>query len=174
MPSVFFKKRFLDKIGYFDDKKFSLTAADSELIQRALLLGKVVYVPEIVSSYRVWQGSLTYEKIASSEWLEEIELWHEKISMLGINNSVNIFDWKYYRGEIFARNLLAGLSNLYTKGEYKQLQHHFSKMKTPRISSYNNKIKTYKRTIVITSKKFFKCSLRIFRLLSYSKYFQHV
>lgn len=53
MPSVFFKKSFLDKIGYFDEKNFNLTAADSELIQRSLLLGKVAFIPKIVSSYRV-------------------------------------------------------------------------------------------------------------------------
>jgi len=144
MPSIFFKKTFLDEIGYFDDKKFKITAADSELVQRALFLGKSVYVPEIVSSYRVWEGSATNETIASLAWMTEIELWADKILTLGKEARCELYDWDKYKDEIFARNLLAGLSNLYSKHKYKELCDYFNKMRFPVRATARTKLKIYK------------------------------
>jgi len=144
MPSVFFKKSFLDEIGYFDSDLFSLTAADSELIQRALILGKVVYVPEIVSSYRVWEGSLTNEKIASQHWMKEIELWTDKLAKLGKEKSIEIYDWELYKDEIYATNMLAGLSNLYKKREYQQVSIYYKELKYPSNALIRTKIRIFK------------------------------
>lgn len=147
MPSVFFKKSFLDEIGYFDAELFSLTAADSELIQRALLLGKAVFVPEVVSSYRVWPGSLTDQKIATSHWLIEIELWADKIVELG-SNSKNLlkpnFNWNVYKDELFARNLLAGLENKYKNKKYLELRMHYKAHRFPKKALLRTKLRIIK------------------------------
>lgn len=123
MPSIFFKKEFLDEIGYFDSKIFSITAADSELIQRALIKGRVAFIPEVVSAYRVWEGNFTNALIATSRWLEEIDSWTSKVADL---ENVKIFKSKkeelQYKDEIYAQNLLAGLYNLYHNQEYEKLK----------------------------------------------------
>lgn len=75
MPAIFFKKDFLDRIGYFDTDNFKITAADSELIQRALILGKSLYIPEVIANYRMWGGNLTNKTIASDQWLIEVARW---------------------------------------------------------------------------------------------------
>lgn len=153
MPSVFFKKSFLDKIGYFDEKSFTLTAADSELVQRALLLGKVAFVPKIVASYRVWSGSLTDQRIATKHWMSEIDVWTDKIVKLAnttLATSHNIFNWQRYKDEIYARNLLGGLSNLYKSKQYDKVSTHYHQMRHP------------KNALLITK-------LRILKILFFSK-----
>lgn len=119
MPGVLFRCDFLKKIGAFDER-FELTAADSDLVQRALLLGRAVFVPEVIGLYQIWSGSLTHARQATDQWLREVELWTNKIAELlrtghqPPSRQVNI---ERYRDEIFARNLLAGLGNLLQKGE---------------------------------------------------------
>jgi len=119
MPGVLFRHDFLKRIGAFDER-FELTAADSDLVQRALLLGRAVFVPEVIGLYQIWSGSLTHARQATDQWLSEVELWTHKIAELlrtghqPPSRRVNI---KRYCDEIYARNLLAGLSNLHKKGE---------------------------------------------------------
>lgn len=123
MPSVVFRSEFLKEIGSYDASLFKLTAADSELIQRALLIGKVVFAPEVISCYRVWDGSLTNNKVASTQWLKEIDMWTQKISKIGFEKT-EFFTKKFsdnYSDEIYARNLYAGLSNLFKRREYKEV-----------------------------------------------------
>lgn len=158
MPSVFFKKSFLDKIGYFDEKNFTLTAADSELIQRSLLLGKVAFIPKIISSYRVWSGSLTDQKIATNHWMNEIDIWTNKIIKLAnseLADTQNTFDWKKYKDEIYARNLLAGLNNLYKNKNYKKIAEHFLACRYPKNAMIKTKIRIFKTLILSKIKAFF-------------------
>lgn len=158
MPSVFFKKSFLDEIGYFDEKNFTLTAADSELVQRSLLLGKVAFIPKIVSSYRVWNGSLTDQKIATNHWMSEIDIWTDKIIKLAnskLTDSQNTFNWGKYKDEIYARNLLAGLNNLYRNKNYKKITDHFSSCRYPKNAMLKTKIRILKILLLSTIKAFF-------------------
>lgn len=158
MPSIFFKKTFLDSIGYFDDSNFKFTAADSELIQRALLLGKVVFIPKIVSSYRVWSGSETDKKIATKEWMDQIDIWTNKIIKLAnseLADTQNTFDWKKYKDEIYARNLLAGLNNLYKNKNYKEVVEHFLACRYPKNAMFKTKIRIFKTLILSKIKAFF-------------------
>lgn len=114
MPSIIFKRRFLENIGFFDTK-FKLTAGDSELIQRALILGKSAFIPEIISGYRVWAGGLTSKKIATKQWLDEIDYWQQKVYNLAIDKFKNTSDEKLIsslRDEVYARNLLEGLISI--------------------------------------------------------------
>lgn len=119
MPCIFFRKALLDRIGYLDSR-FELTAADSELVQRALLYGRALFVPKVVGSYRVWGGALTAKKIASDHWLEEIGVWTDKISTLAVEEFGKVgkhFDRQRFVDEIYARNLIAGASNKIRSGE---------------------------------------------------------
>lgn len=118
MPGVLFRKSFLDHIGAFDER-FELTAADSELIQRAALLGRTVFVPTVIGLYRIWSGSLTHARQATDLWMNEIGMWTDKIAKLlqdGHQPASHRVDITRYQAEIQALNLLAGLNNLCAKG----------------------------------------------------------
>ena len=119
MPGVLLRHDFLKRIGGFDDQ-MQLTAADSDLVQRALLLGRSVFIPEVIGLYRIWSGSLTHARQATDQWMEEVTLWTGKIAALleaGHHPAGTRIDVVRYRDEIFARNLLAALGNLLNKGE---------------------------------------------------------
>lgn len=121
-PSVFFRKKFFEKIGGFD-KDFYLTAGDSELIQRALLLGRSVFVPHFVSSYRVWSESSTKKSQATDEWMREIRLWVVKTTTLAEKEFAKAglrFNASRFGGEVIAANLISGLRNLYERKMYKE------------------------------------------------------
>ena len=153
MPSVFFKKSFLDKIGYFDEKSFTLTAADSELVQRALLLGKVAFVPKIVASYRVWSGSLTDQRIATKHWMNEIDIWTDKIVKLAdstIGTQQKLFNWQQYKDEVYAQNLLAGLGNLYKSKQYNKILSYYHEMRYPKHAQLKTKLRIFK--VLLSSK----------------------
>lgn len=74
MPSVLFNRRIFAEAGGISDR-YVLTAGDSEVIQRLCIRNKVLFVPEVISAYRVWNGSFTHQKIASKLWSDEIEIW---------------------------------------------------------------------------------------------------
>lgn len=118
MPSIVFKKKILKEVGFFDEN-YTLTAADSDLVQKCLLFGDSVFIPEILSNYRVWEGSLTNNKIASKHWLDEIDYWQKKITELGTlqYNKYNIkpLNHKKIKDIVYAKNLIIGLSKIRKK-----------------------------------------------------------
>lgn len=120
MPGVLLRKSFLDQIGGFDEG-FELTGADSELIQRALLLGRTVFVPETIGLYRIWAGSLTHARVATDQWMREIDLWVDKVGKLllaghqPLERPVNI---ARYKDEIYIANLRSGIHALKRGGRY--------------------------------------------------------
>jgi hypothetical protein len=133
MPGVLFRKAFLDRIGAFDER-FELTAADSELIQRAALLGRTVFVPTVIGLYRIWSGSLTHARQATDLWMQEIGLWTDKIGGLlrsGHQPASRHVDIGRYRAEILALNLLAGLNNLRAKGAVAEARAFLSRHPVP-------------------------------------------
>lgn len=134
MPSIVFNKKFLDRIGYFDER-FKFTAADSELIQRALLLGKSVFIPSIVSGYRVWAGGLTHQTIATENWMNEIDMWSSKIGSLAKSklDEANInFNQKKYEDTLQAENLLVGLVMLFRRKKYEECIEHYNRCRYPK------------------------------------------
>jgi hypothetical protein len=120
MPGVLFRKAFLNSIGAFDDR-FELTAADSELIQRAALLGRTVFVPTVIGLYRIWSGSLTNSRQATKLWMDEVDVWTEKIAHL-LSNCHELSGHKInlgrFRDEIFVANLRAGIGALKARSNY--------------------------------------------------------
>lgn len=133
MPSVFFRNEFLRRIGSLDPS-FRLTAADSELVQRALLHGTVAFVPEVVAGYRVWPGGLTDKTQMSEVWLAEIEKWSSKLAPVAtqeLNRAHVEFDPRRYADELFGSNLLAGVSRAYGRGEHGQALRFLHAMRFP-------------------------------------------
>lgn len=108
MPSVLINRKKYDDIGGINIS-LQLTAADSELIQKLALAGKVVFSKEIISGYRVWPGSLTHKKIASIEWVEEIDKWTRNISSLLYKKNYTKAYIKKTTDEIKLRNIVAGV-----------------------------------------------------------------
>lgn len=114
MPSIVFKTEFIKNLGGFDTE-FQSTAADSELIQRALLLGRAMFIPQIIASYRVWTGGLTTQTQASDLWLKEVKHWTDKISVVAekkYNEIGKKFNSEKYKDEILASNILSAANAL--------------------------------------------------------------
>lgn len=130
MPSIFFKRSFLEELGYFDEH-FKITAADSDLVQRALIKGRSVFIPEVVSGYRVWMGGATHNTIASAEWMREIDYWGEKIQNVLQEIPEYSKEAALIRAELYARNLLAGVSVSKRSGGYVAAWGHMKKCKYP-------------------------------------------
>jgi hypothetical protein len=151
MPGILFRKSFLDQIGAFDER-FELTASDSDLIQRALLLGRSVFVPETIGLYRVWAGSLTHVRIASDQWMHEIDLWTAKIAAVikaGHQPSGPVINVNQYRDEILARNLLAALGNLLNKGEVDQACDFLRRHPVPRHATLATRLRLLRQRLRI-------------------------
>jgi hypothetical protein len=134
MPGILLRLDFLNKIGHFDTQ-LKITAADSELIQRALIMGKSVFIPESIALYRTWAGSATNATQTSDQWMQEIKLWTIKISNLlvktGHKQGSSQKRLQKYRDEIFARNILSALGNLIAKEQYNDAQLFLSKYPIP-------------------------------------------
>jgi hypothetical protein len=150
MPGVMFRKAFLDRIGAFDEQ-FQLTAADSDLIQRALLQGKAVFVPQVVGLYRVWAGSLTHSRLATAEWMREIDLWTDKIIRLiesGHRPAGAPLNLARYKAEIVARNLLAGVAGLIARHEYQAVLSFMAQQKVPAAAKLRTKFSLARRRLL--------------------------
>jgi len=120
MPAIVFKREKLEKLGFFDSA-YKLTASDSDLIQRVLLTGKSVFIPAVIGSYRIWKGNLTSQKVASIQWLSEIDYWQNKIRSIAAVCYKNISakpNFNMIADEVYAQNLLTGISNLKSKSGF--------------------------------------------------------
>jgi hypothetical protein len=122
LPGVLFRLDFLKRIGAFDES-MQITAADSDLVQRALLQGKSVFVPRIIGLYRYWSGSGTHAYHGTDRWMNDVARWTDKIVRLvnaGHRPKRASLDIERYRSEVLTQNLLAGIDNLLDKGEIQQ------------------------------------------------------
>lgn len=145
MPSVFFRKSFYEKIGGIDTS-YKLTASDSELVQRALLLGRSMFVPEIVASYRVWSGSLTHSRQAADEWIGEVNAWVTKIADLAKKTYAVAgmkFDEREFRGEIIGLNLLSGIYGLMSRGQYADALAFYARHEIPVHASWKTRLRLW-------------------------------
>lgn len=129
MPSIFMKTALFKKLGGFDEG-FRITAADSDFLQRAALVGNIQFVPEVVSGYRVWEGGLTHNKIASTEWMKEIDRWCNRISEFCEERNINMYS-KKIQDEIYARNLLAGVHSAKKSNGYMAAWSHVKNCRYP-------------------------------------------
>jgi glycosyltransferase involved in cell wall biosynthesis len=143
MPGILLRHDFLRRIGAFDER-FELTAADSDLVQRALLLGRSVFVPGVIGLYQIWSGSLTHARQATDQWLNEVAAWTLKVAELmgaGHQPRRRRVDIQGYRDEIFAKNLLAGLGNLMQKGQWREARDFLSRHPAPRRATLKTRLR---------------------------------
>ena len=129
MPSVFIKTVLFKKLGGFDEG-FRITAADSDFVQRAALIGNVRFVSEVVSSYRKWEGGLTHNKIATLEWMLEIDRWCNRINAFCAERGIELYS-KKISDEVYARNLVSGLAAAKKSGGYAAAWKHFKQCRYP-------------------------------------------
>lgn len=143
MPGILLRRNFLERIGAFDER-LELTAADSELVQRALLLGRSVFVPDVIGLYQVWSGSLTHARQATDLWLKEVSYWTGKVADLlrsGHQPRSRRVNVERYRDEIYARNLLAGLRSLHQKGEVQDARAFMARHPVPRHATLRTRLR---------------------------------
>lgn len=118
MPAVVFKTSLLKTLNYFDGQ-LKLTAGDSDLIQRALLAGKTVFIPECIGAYRIWSGGLTSKRNATKQWMQEIDYWQDKIGRLVEEHKTLPINVRQLKDEVYGRNVLSALQSLKTNGTIK-------------------------------------------------------
>lgn len=129
MPSILIKLKLFKELGGFDEG-FRFTAADSEFVQRAALIGDVQFIPEVVAGYRVWEGGMTHNKISSVEWMEEIDRWCHRISSFCKERNINIYS-KRINDEIYARNLVGGIIGARKSSGYMAAWAHLTRCRYP-------------------------------------------
>jgi GT2 family glycosyltransferase len=151
MPSIVFKKTLIEQIGGFDTN-FKVTAGDSELVQRALLTGNSLFVPHIISSYRVWDGGSTAQTLATVRWVEEIDRWTKNISGIA-ERKIKQFNKKLFCDEIRGRNIFEGVRLLYKKGQAKEAIQFITKVGFPTHATWKTKLKLRMLLIACTIRK---------------------
>jgi Glycosyltransferase like family 2 len=142
MPSIFFKRSLLVELGYFDEI-FKITAADSDLVQRALIKGQSVFIPEVVSGYRVWSGGATNNTISSMQWMHDIAYWGKKIEKILEGIPQYSKEASSIRAELYARNLLAGVASAKRSGGYSAAWSHLTSCRYP----YRARLRTQLRLL---------------------------
>lgn len=139
MPSIFIKRELFHRLNGLDEN-FSITAADSDILQRLALVGKVQFVPEIISGYRVWEGGTTQKRIASKEWMNDIEYWCKRIAEFSLEQKIDL-DMERIGDEIFARNLMSGILAMKKQNGYIAAWRYFLEFRFPRAAMSFTKIR---------------------------------
>ena len=142
MPSIIFKRKFLEQLGFFDES-FSVTGGDSDLVQRALIQGASVFIPKIVSGYRIWVGGSTHKTISTIEWMRDIDRWGEKLAYNLRKLPEYSRQASTIKAELYARNLMVGIASAKKTGGYFYAWNHFLRCKYP----INAKLRTQIRLI---------------------------
>jgi len=114
LPSVIFKTDVATSYSLFKET-YIYTAADSLLIQKMMLHGKTVLVPDVISGYRVWPNNFTSKLISTSGWLEKIDQWQDEIAVHVNEVYKTKYNTLHIKDEVYARNLIAGIINMKAK-----------------------------------------------------------
>ncbi len=130
MPSVLIRRSAMERLGFFDEG-FVYAASDSDLMQRALLACDTVFVPDVISGYRVWEGGATRATLATQGWLADVDRWGARIEALLRAEPRYAGIARRVRDELYASNLLAGLALLRRNGERARCHEHFRQSRYP-------------------------------------------
>lgn len=139
-PSIVIKKSLFDKVGYFDTN--IPFAGDSALLQKMLLYGNAVFIPEIISCYRVWKGNGTSLNQATYQWRESVGKWTSEVAPLVIEEYKKInknFNDKVYKDEILAQNIIGGGYLLYNNHKYDELDRYLNENVCPQFATNKTK-----------------------------------
>lgn len=115
-PAIVFRTEAVKAIGGFDTD-FTNTASDSLLMQNMALHFPIVFVPEILGQYRIWENSGTSKLICEREWFDNIELWMNKLGrLLNTGNDASpAEDIRTIASVVTTDNLSVALNNLRTR-----------------------------------------------------------
>lgn len=147
MPSVAIRRSVMQRLGYFDEH-YVYSASDSDVVQRALLLADAVFVPAVVSGYRVWQRGATHSTLATAGWLNDIDYWGGKIELLLLETPQYSREARQVRDELYARNLLAGLHLLRRQGAADQCLAHFRRNRYPGRARWITQLKIIRQVLL--------------------------
>lgn len=140
MPSVAIRRTAMEQLGFFDEH-FGLTAGDSDLVQRALLTCDAVFVPTVVSGYRVWQRGLTRLTLATPRWMAEIDHWGAKIEAMLRGIPMYASQARRVHDELYAANLLEGMRLLRRQNKFAEGRAHFRQCRFPRFARCKTRAK---------------------------------
>ena len=140
MPSIAIRRSAIEQLGWFDER-FVYAAADSDLVQRALLAVDAVFVPAVVAGYRVWPGSATRATLATPGWLADVDHWGSKIEALLRRTPRLAAQARLVHDELYATNLLAGLYLLRAHGEKARLRAHFRASRYPHHARWRTQLR---------------------------------
>jgi glycosyltransferase involved in cell wall biosynthesis len=149
-PSIIFRTSLAQKMGFFNEK-LEFTASDSLLIQKCLLYGKSVFIPEIISSYRVWPNNATSQLISKKIWIDKIELWTNYLSEILEKDFSERFtnkEIKKIKDEICLRNLTAGVSNILKEGTFLEALEYLKSNRYPYKANFKTQIILIKNLLV--------------------------
>lgn len=114
LPSIVFNTEIAKNNSLFKET-YTYTAADSLLIQKCLLTSNSVFVPYIISAYRVWPANFTSKLISTPGWLERVDQWQDEVLPIAASKYRQAkvkFNSSKVKDEVYAKNLIAGLRNL--------------------------------------------------------------
>jgi len=155
MPSVVFRRKFLGTEVKFDDY-YTLTAADSELVQRLLIFGRSRFVPKVISGYRIWQGSLTSQKMAGVHWMAEVDRWTFKLNAIIKDRNFSNMERKKIVDTIYGNNLAGAISRF--SGE-DGIVDAYTFLRTCRYPWFGH-FKTQARIVLLFFKMVYLCAIR--------------
>ncbi|TWI93811.1 glycosyl transferase family 2 [Mucilaginibacter frigoritolerans] len=150
LPSIIFKTDFAKSYGFFDES-YVFTAADSLLIQKCMLNGKAVLLPDIISAYRIWQNNFTSKYISSKEWLLKIDKWQDEIAqdVKIVYGNLNLtINSSHIKDEVYANNLLAGIVNKKSKYGFKEAFIFVKSVRFPWRAKFITKLKIIKALLI--------------------------
>lgn len=151
-PSIVLRKSLIEKIGYFNaDIPF---AGDSELLQKALLYGNALFIPNIISKYRFWPNNATSLNQTTVEWRNSIDKWTSNIIPLVTEEYRKInkeFNANTYKDEIMAQNIISGGYLLYNNLKYVELDKYLKEIMCP------------EHALLDTKESYFKLCLRLLK-----------
>lgn len=148
VPSIIFNTRKFLSCGSFD-QRFTVTAADSFLIQKLALKYPYALIPIELSSYRVWTTNFTSTKISTPEWLNEIKLWQSSLRPLieEENGTLKINIKKMQDKVLFDNELFAIQTMKKNKVSSIQRFNFITKIGWPRYISLKNHLQLIKNII---------------------------
>tara|TARA_R110002033_G_scaffold96537_1_gene145418 strand:- start:9097 stop:9996 length:900 start_codon:yes stop_codon:yes gene_type:complete len=111
MPSICVRREFAQNLGFFNTK-MQITAADSDFLHKFFLLGNCYLGKEVISGYRVWDGSFTNTTNATEKWFIDLDVWVNSIINLASDHEIdNIIPVKF-RDEIMYLNICSSLATM--------------------------------------------------------------
>jgi len=150
LPSIIFKTEKARSYGLFDES-YVYTAADSLLIQKFMLYGKTVILPEVISGYRVWKDNITSRYTATRDWLTKIDKWQDEIlkhvKIVYENNNLKI-NASSIKDEVYASNLIQGIVNKRRKSSRKELYSFVKSVRFPWKAKFVTQLRIIKALLI--------------------------